>query len=107
MSARTRRQKAVLAATEAGSEEDHSAVLTPSKRTPSKKRARSATRVEPEENVFLFAPNLIGKSGRCEVTAAAVTQLVDSSLTRILPNRPGYRVPLLYAPPPTHLLPSL
>ncbi|KAJ5359304.1 uncharacterized protein N7496_011717 [Penicillium cataractarum] len=52
MSARTRRQKAALGC------------LPPSKstkRTPSKKRSRSSLKEEDEkENIFLFAPNLIG-----------------------------------------------
>ncbi|KAJ5578546.1 uncharacterized protein N7459_007510 [Penicillium hispanicum] len=62
MSARTRRQKAALAANGEESEEGNGAGLTPSKRTPSKNRTRSAAREEPKENVFLFAPNLIGYS---------------------------------------------
>lgn len=57
MSARTRRQKAALAAEESDSPSNGSS--TPSKRTPSK-RAKSATRDEPKENIFLFTPNLIG-----------------------------------------------
>lgn len=56
MSARTRRQKAALAAEESDSPSNGS---SPSKRTPSK-RAKSAARDEPKENIFLFTPNLIG-----------------------------------------------
>lgn len=64
MSARTRRQKAALAAE--GNESEESAngngtVSTPSKRAPSKKRSRSKLNEEPKENIFLFAPNLIGR----------------------------------------------
>ncbi|KAJ5901687.1 hypothetical protein N7495_002215 [Penicillium taxi] len=57
MSARTRRQKAALAAKGEESDEGNGAVLTP---TPSKKASKE--RDEPRENVFLFAPNLIGYS---------------------------------------------
>jgi len=60
MSARTRRQKAALAAEESEDSPGNGAVSTPSKRTPSKKRARSAAREERKENIFLFTPNLIG-----------------------------------------------
>ncbi|KAJ5161879.1 hypothetical protein N7492_007271 [Penicillium capsulatum] len=59
MSARTRRQKAALAEEREESPNGNGPLLTPSK-TPSKKRSRSALREEPRENVFLFAPNLIG-----------------------------------------------
>lgn len=62
MSARTRRQKAALAEERDESPNGNGSVLTPSKRTPSKKRSRSALREEPQENVFLFAPNLIGRA---------------------------------------------
>ncbi|KAJ5819245.1 hypothetical protein N7474_004836 [Penicillium riverlandense] len=66
MSARTRRQKALAAQGSEGEEspDSNGAMLTPSKsRTPSKKRSRSAIRQETKrENVFLFAPNLIGYS---------------------------------------------
>lgn len=66
MSARTRRQKAALADLGTESEESlggNGSVSTPSrKRTPSKRRSRSALREEPDENIFLFAPNLIGES---------------------------------------------
>lgn len=64
MSARTRRQKAALAEEREESPNGNGSVLTPSKRTPSKKRSRSALREEPRENVFLFAPNLIGRAAR-------------------------------------------
>ncbi|KAJ5535870.1 hypothetical protein N7513_009056 [Penicillium frequentans] len=60
MSARTRRQKAALAVNGEESEEGNGVATTPSKRTPSKKRTRSAAREGPRENVFLFWPNLIG-----------------------------------------------
>ncbi|KAJ5288232.1 hypothetical protein N7478_003918 [Penicillium angulare] len=62
MSARTRRQKAALAVPGEDSEEGNGAVSTPSKRTRSKQRSRSAAREESRENVFLFWPNLIGYS---------------------------------------------
>ncbi|KAJ5997841.1 hypothetical protein N7499_005765 [Penicillium canescens] len=63
MSARTRRQKAALAAEESeDSPSGNGSVSTPSKRTPSKKRSKSAAREEPKENIFLFAPNIIGYS---------------------------------------------
>ncbi|KAJ5226280.1 hypothetical protein N7468_007505 [Penicillium chermesinum] len=58
MSARTRRQKAALAENSEESEGSNGAAATPSK--PSKKRGQSATPEEPRENIFLFAPNLIG-----------------------------------------------
>ncbi|KAJ5458498.1 hypothetical protein N7475_009886 [Penicillium sp. IBT 31633x] len=61
MSARTRRQKAALAE-ESEDSPSNGSVSTPSKRTPSKKRARSAAREENKENIFLFTPNLIGYS---------------------------------------------
>ncbi|KAJ5154825.1 CDP-alcohol phosphatidyltransferase [Penicillium coprophilum] len=65
MSARTRRQKASLAAEESEDSYENGSVSTPSKRASSKKRARSAAREESEENkenIFLFIPNLIGYS---------------------------------------------
>ncbi|KAK5797611.1 hypothetical protein VI817_003902 [Penicillium citrinum] len=65
MSARTRRQKAALAASGNESEESangNGAVSTPSKKTPSKKQSKSKLNEQPKENVFLFAPNLIGYS---------------------------------------------
>ncbi|KAJ5765009.1 hypothetical protein N7520_004568 [Penicillium odoratum] len=62
MSARTRRQKAALSVNGEESEEGNGVAPTPSKRTPSKKRTRSAAREAPRENVFLFWPNLIGYS---------------------------------------------
>lgn len=64
MSARTRRQKAALAAQGDESEDSGNSngnVSTPSKKTPSKKQSRSKLNEQPKENVFLFAPNLIGK----------------------------------------------
>lgn len=78
MSARTRRQKAALAANGEESEESNGAVSTPSRRTPSKKRTRSAAREEPEENVFLFAPNLIGKMDMSDNLHISVIGLVDT-----------------------------
>ncbi|KAJ5816109.1 CDP-alcohol phosphatidyltransferase [Penicillium robsamsonii] len=65
MSARTRRQKASLAAEESEDSPGNGSVSTPSKRASSKKRARSAAREESKEekeNIFLFIPNLIGYS---------------------------------------------
>ncbi|CAG8909709.1 unnamed protein product [Penicillium egyptiacum] len=65
MSARTRRQKASLAAEESEDSPSNGSVSTPSKRASSKKRARSAAREdskESKENIFLFTPNLIGYS---------------------------------------------
>ncbi|CAG7918947.1 unnamed protein product [Penicillium olsonii] len=56
MSARTRRQKAALAEE---SDSPSNGSVSPSKRSPSK-RARSAARDAPKENIFLFTPNLIG-----------------------------------------------
>lgn len=62
MSARTRRQKAALAENGEESEEGNGVVATPSK-PQSKERSRSAAPEEPRENIFLFAPNLIGMYG--------------------------------------------
>lgn len=70
MSARTRRQKASLAAEESEDSPSNGSVSTPSKRASSKKRARSAAREESKEskeskeNIFLFTPNLIGRLPR-------------------------------------------
>jgi CDP-diacylglycerol--inositol 3-phosphatidyltransferase len=67
MSARTRRQKASLAAEESEDSLGNGSVSTPSKRASSKKRARSAARgesKEEKENIFLFIPNLIGRMPR-------------------------------------------
>jgi CDP-diacylglycerol--inositol 3-phosphatidyltransferase len=77
MSARTRRQKAALGVSADDSEDlstgNGSGVSPPSKstkRTPSKKRSRSAPKEEEkEENIFLFAPNLIGRWFLCEFQA--------------------------------------
>lgn len=73
MSARTRRQKAALnvptddsedLSTHNGHLETSSSPSKTTKRAASKKRSRSAAREEEEndENIFLFAPNLIGTS---------------------------------------------
>ena len=63
MSARTRRQKAALAEE---SDSPSNGSVSPSKRSPSK-RARSAARDAPKENIFLFTPNLIGMAPRWDV----------------------------------------
>jgi CDP-diacylglycerol--inositol 3-phosphatidyltransferase len=76
MSARTRRQKAALGVPADESEDlstGNGSVSPPSKstkRTPSKKRSRSAFKEEEkEENIFLFAPNLIGRWFLCAFQA--------------------------------------
>lgn len=96
MSSRTRRQRASAAQRSEESEVSPSGhgngngtIKKPSK--PSSKESR--------ENVFLFAPNLIGMVGspRCP-------RITANKLPRLLPNRPSHRFSVLYASSPSNLL---
>ena len=60
-------------------------------------------RIEKEENIFLFVPNVIGRS---KPRAPYFTK-ADHTSSRLLPNHPGHRLPLLHAPPPPNMLPPL
>ena len=63
---------------------------------------RSSSTEEDEENIFTFIPNLIGTN--------SPTRLCKTPLTRnsrLLSHRPRYRIPLLHAPAPAHLLAPL
>ena len=103
MSARTRRQKASPVVHGVKSEGDSGTVLTSSERT-------TPAREEPEENVFLFVPNLIGKMNTTEEDLKIFSLpfcIVDTRSFRLLSNRSSYRVALLYAPPSAHLFSAL
>lgn len=109
MSARTRRQKAALAVSGEESEGTNGTVETPSKRTRSKQRSKAAEDDEPKENIFLFYPNIIGM---CLRSYSLNPQLCEGSFTdnfvlRIHPYRACHRVPLLHAPPPSHMFAPL
>lgn len=119
MSARTRRQKAALGVPADDSEDlstGNGSASTPSKstkRTPSKKRSRSALKEEDEkENIFLFAPNLIGTISLCAFQRLLhfpyLTLINILTLAcRVFPSCPCFRIPLLHAPPPSHVFSSL
>lgn len=58
MSARTRKQKAALAAQ---SDENETPISNGSAQKPPKRSKSASAEKEVKENVYLFAPNLIGK----------------------------------------------
>ena len=58
---------------------------------------RGAHKEEDEENIFLFVPNLIGRSF---LLLSMIHVLTDN---RIWPCRPCPGFSLLHAPPPTHM----
>lgn len=58
----------------------------------------------PDENIFLFWPNIIGKSSSGASARVYLMKTYKMVLPRLLSNRPRHRVSLLHAPPPSHML---
>lgn len=102
MAARTRRQKAALAAQSSG---DESPEVNGTAQKSSPKSTKSTSRVdEAKENVYLFMPNLIGKNLRFLRSVPWFLRTSDIGFVRILSGGSDYRLAVLYAPPPSDLL---